>query len=248
MNGEIDNLIVSKVPTDVAQVQSVFGPNFRNIGAWRSFLRSTLNDNVTSQLSAPEMRWNEKSFQASFVACWMHHPVEKGSFMIDLSAVPPPQRSTIESAMKKHCSGRKSSHLSGSGRSATNDWEFLNGYKELLEGVLEFHGKQITAREMMKSLFQLTHFPAPPNLGAQSNRQVGTLLTQYCNAASIPGPAGAVRRAGDKITQPMIADLRELAQTLQKDGDVQMARVYREIRATPAEIDQSLTVFNSTPG
>jgi hypothetical protein len=46
----------------------------------------------------------------------------------------------------------------------------------------------------------------------------------------------------------MIMDLRQLAQTLQSDGAVHMSRVYREIRATPAEIDQSLARFYASPG
>jgi hypothetical protein len=328
VNGQIAGLIASTVPTDIAQVQSVFGPNFQTMVNWRSFLRTTLNDKVSSQLGAPAPQWSVRSFQALYVACWVHHPVEKGSFMIDLGALSAAQRNVIEAAYKKHCSSRKSSHLSGSGRSASEGWAFLQGYKELLvqyettkghpylflkseghttgvsgiiphmqswvhkkkhgeglqaspalnamanpvsawsavvegraaenyakhykdllKGVLNFSGKQITAREMMKALFQLTGFAAPVNFEmTNNNQQLGTLLTQYCNTASVPGPGGAPLRAGNQITPAMIMDLRQLAQTLQSDGAVHMSRVYREIRATPAEIDQSLARFYASPG
>ena len=328
MNGQIAGLIASTAPTDISQVQAVFGPDFQNMAAWRTFLRTTLNDNVSSQLAAPAARWNVRSFQALYVACWIHHPVEKGSFMINLAQLSVNQRNVVEAAYKKHCSGRKSSHLSGSGRSASEGWNFLNGYKELLvqcettkghpylllkseghttgvsgiiphmqswvhkskhgvgkqaspalnalanpasawagaiegraaenyakgygkllKNVLKLSGKQVTARDMMKALFHLTGFPAPARFEmTNNNQQLGVLLTQYCNAASIPGPAGAGHRAQNAITPDMITDLRQLAQTLQRDGTVHMQRVYREIRANPAEIDQSLAVFNASPG
>ena len=320
MNGQIAGLILSTVATDRAQVQKVFGPNFQDMASWRSFLRTTLNSDVTAQLSAPIARWNERSFQALYVACWVHHPVEKGSYMIKLDQLSDNQRDVIEQAYKKHCSGRKSSHLSGQGRSASNDWNFLIGYKELLvqyeatkgtpylflkseghttgvsgiiphmqswahknkhgvgkqaspalnalaspvsawagaiegraaenyatgygkllKNVLKLSGKQVTAREMMKALFQLTNFQAPPNFQTtQTNQQLGALLTQFCNTGVTP------QRAQHSITMDMITDLRKLAQSLNDDGAVNMARVFREIRASPAEIDASLDVFCSS--
>jgi len=322
MNGQIAGLITSTVPTDQAQVRSVFGPNFHTMADWRSFLRTTLNSNVSSQLQAPIAQWDVKSFQALFIACWIHHPVEKGSYMINLAGLSVAQRGVIEAAYMQHCSGRKSSHLSGEGRSASNGWEFLKGYKELLiqyettkghpylflkseghttgisgiiphmqswvhkkkhgegkqasaslnalanpvsawagaiEGraaenyakaygrllkdVLKLRGKQVTAREMMKALFQLTQFQAPPNFEMTlNNQQLGALLTQFCSTGVTP------QRAQKSITMDMIKDLRELARTLQSDGAVHMKRVYREIRANPSDIDQSLDVFCSTPG
>ena len=132
MNGLIAGLIASHKPTDQLQVRRVFGPKFQDLVAWRTYLRTTLNSNVTDQLRAPLPRWSVKSFQALFVACWIHHPVEKGSFMINLAELSNDQRSVIEQAYNKHCYGRMSSHLSESGRSASKGWEFLQGYKELL--------------------------------------------------------------------------------------------------------------------
>ena len=52
--------------------------------------------------------------------------------MIDLSGVPPDQRQVILAAYEKHCTGRKSSHLGGKGRSASKGWAFLQHYNELL--------------------------------------------------------------------------------------------------------------------
>ncbi len=320
MNGQIAGLIVSPVATDREQVRRVFGPKFQDIASWRSFLRTTLNSDVSAQLAAPIARWNVKSFQALYVACWIHHPVEKGSYMISLDQLSNNQRDVIEMAYKKHCSGRKSSHLSGKGRSASKDWNFLAGYKELLvqyeatkgkpylflkseghttglsgiiphmqswvhknkhgvgkqaspalnalanpvsawagaiEGraaenyakgygkllkdVLKLSGKRVTAREMMKALFQLTNFQAPANFETtHTNQQLGALLTQFCSTGV------TAQRAQQSITMDMITDLRKLAQSLNDDGAIHMARVFREIRANPSEIDASLDVFCST--
>lgn len=102
------------------------------MGQWRSFLRVKLASNVSAQMRAPASGWRTESFHALFIACWVHHPVEKGTFMIDLSRLVPTQRGVIEAAYKRHLYGRKSSHLSGTGRSASRGWHFLNGYHELL--------------------------------------------------------------------------------------------------------------------
>ncbi|VAW79453.1 hypothetical protein MNBD_GAMMA15-1805 [hydrothermal vent metagenome] len=315
MKGKIASFLTSTAATDRAQVKRVFGPKFQDISGWRSFLRTTLNSNVSSQLSAAPARWSVKSFQALYVACWVHHPVEKGSYMINLGHLSTARRKVIEDACREHCYGRKSSHLSGAGRSASKGWEFLQGYKELLvqyestkgqpylflksEGhttgitgiiphmkswvhknkhgfgklaspslnalaspvsawsgavesraaenyakgygkllkkVLGVSGRQMTVREMMKLLFAKTRFPAPSNFATANNRQLGLLLARFTYA-------GSRYRLKGTITPDMINDLRRLAGTLQKDGDKHMSRVFREIRATPTEIDQSLAVF-----
>jgi hypothetical protein len=319
MEGQVAYLLLSQEPTDRQQVQRIFMPKFQDVSGWRSFVRSTLNSTVTAQLSAPVERWSVRSFQALYVACWIHHPVEKGTFMIDLASIPVMQQNVIKAAMDKYCSTRPSSHLSGKGYSASEGWEFLQGYKELLvqfeatvgkpylllkseghttglggiiphmqswahkakhgvgkqaspalnaianpvskwsgtiEGraaenyakgygkmlkdVLKLSGKQVTVREMMQALFRLTGFPAQPNFAVNAtNRSLGTILTQYCNA----GPNYQSRFG---ITPDMVKDLRELAQTMQADGEVEMHRVYREVRATPADIDRSLDTFCNT--
>ncbi|MBW2281395.1 MAG: hypothetical protein JRG76_15780 [Deltaproteobacteria bacterium] len=132
MHGQIAQLIGSTAPADQQTVADVFGQKFQSMGSWRAFLRIQLAGNVSSALMAPAAGWKVQSFHALYIACWIHHPVEKGSFMINLGNLSVVQRKVIEAAYKKHCSGRKSSHLSGSGRSASKGWDFLNGYRELL--------------------------------------------------------------------------------------------------------------------
>jgi hypothetical protein len=141
MEGQIAELLHSEYPHHKEIVREVFGPRFHDLASWRSFLRGTLNDNASSMLRAPTARWQVSSFQALFIACWIHKPVEKGTFMINLMGLSVAQRDQIKEAYKKRLYGRKSSHLSGSGRSASKGWEFLNGYHELLVQLEETRGK-----------------------------------------------------------------------------------------------------------
>ena len=132
MNGQIAALIQSRSESDQQIVRNVFRSRFRDIRSFRNFLKSTLQTNVSSQLRGSLGQWSIKSFQALFIACWVHHPLEKGSYMIDLSQLAESQRQIIQTACKEFLTPRKSSHLSGAGRSAKKGWEFLKGYRELL--------------------------------------------------------------------------------------------------------------------
>jgi hypothetical protein len=76
--------------------------------------------------AATAQQWQLPTFQALYVACWLHHPVEKGTYLIDLSGVPVGQMAILNAAYQQHLSGRRSSHLSGAGRSAGAGWEFLS--------------------------------------------------------------------------------------------------------------------------
>ncbi len=85
-----------------------------------------------NQLKAPKESWNVKNFHALYIACWIHHPLEKGTYIIMLTDLSLDQRKILKSVIDKKLSSRKSSHLSKSGHSASKEWKFLNGYEELL--------------------------------------------------------------------------------------------------------------------
>ena len=132
MNGNIGAFISSNTPMDMDLKRAIFSERCQDMASWRAFLRTQLNSTVAARLSAPASTWRVQSFHALFVACWVHHPVEKGTYMIELAGLTVSQRDTVQSAYKSRCSARKSSHLGGSGRSASEKWGFLEGYKELL--------------------------------------------------------------------------------------------------------------------
>jgi hypothetical protein len=133
MNGQIAELVGGPFPRDREVVRDLFGQGFQSVAQWREFLRRyLLNGSVAVQLVAPASMWRVESFQALYVACWIHHPVEKGTFMIDLSRLTVQNRAVISDAFSSRLKPRPSSHLGGRGASASQGWAFLNGYHELL--------------------------------------------------------------------------------------------------------------------
>lgn len=83
---------------------------------------------------APSCGWTASDFHALYIACWIFYPVEKGTFMIPLTAQ---QRKNVKSGYQ-NLDPRWTSPLHKHGRSAAKGWKFLKGYGELLvqmEGV-----------------------------------------------------------------------------------------------------------------
>ncbi|MDI1443848.1 hypothetical protein [Polyangium sp. 6x1] len=110
-------------------VKSVFTEQFQTADGWTRYLTDAFwasGQPVTDLLNAGGMQ--VRDFQALYVACWIFQPVEKGSYMIDLS---PSQRANAKRGYKE-LSPRWSSHLHEHGRSAGKNWSFLQGYDELL--------------------------------------------------------------------------------------------------------------------
>jgi hypothetical protein len=131
MKGAIRDLLESTEALDMLAVQDVFGDNFQTRASWVDFLTSNLVGGLpTSHFQAAPSAWKVGSFQALYVACWIHHPVEKGTYMISLAGMARP--GNVKDAMKNLLTTRKSSHLSGKGFSAKKRWHFLKGYEELL--------------------------------------------------------------------------------------------------------------------
>lgn len=131
MRGAIKDLISSTDAAEQLIVNDVFGPDFQTVNDWLEFLTNNLIGGLpTSHLRAPASAWTVGSFQALYVACWIYHPVEKGTYMLSLADMARPE--IVKEAMKKKLSSRKSSHLSGKGFSAKKRWHFLKGYEELL--------------------------------------------------------------------------------------------------------------------
>lgn len=337
MNGLIAHLIRSPWPRDADVRKRLFGNNFQTINDWKIFLDFNLiNSRVRYQLRAPSRLWNIESFHALYVACWIHHPVEKGTYMIDLVDIGLDHQNVLHGRIKKLLSSRVSSHLSGKGRSASKGWDFLNGYHELLiqfeytkgrpflllkaeghttglsgigphmaswwtkiktgegntaspdlksfanlsplvegraaenyakgyESLVEWvglTGKFCTVREVMFRFLKKVNYPK--NVGwtyhyfdRATNSELAQLLFNYvrnarANHANVfRGGKRYVRRKvvlikkEERVSDKMLSQLEELAQTLQNDGHVRKDRVYKEVRVRPSEIDQSLDYFYS---
>ena len=139
MEGMIGDIISSEFEVHRKTVSKVFGPGFQTMDGWKTFLHQNLRDSVANKLGS--LDWGVESFQALYVACWIHQPVEKGTFMINLSNMGTQSKYAMATAYK-NMKKRPSSHLGGTGRSASPGWAFLKGYKELLIQIEETKGTQ----------------------------------------------------------------------------------------------------------
>ena len=111
----------------------VFCGNFAGSADWRRFIRAEYGEPPGLEtILGRKTGWDDKltclrRFQAIYIACWVHHPLEKGTFMLSLDGA----RSSVEQGYRS-LDPRWSSHLSKHARSAGEGFKFLKGYKELL--------------------------------------------------------------------------------------------------------------------
>ena len=123
------------VPTARARIRGVFTEDFQTPAGWRSFLDHIPGWDVNILLGRGGAWWRRENFQALYVACWILHPVEKGSYMLKLETAA--HYANVRGAydrllQSKELQSRISSHLSAKGASAHEGWNFLKGYHELL--------------------------------------------------------------------------------------------------------------------
>lgn len=142
MNGGFGSILMAaKGGSWIARrtISDVFGDDFQEWGGWVEMLLNLRG----GLLNRRGHLWTRQGFQALYVACWIHHPVEKGSYMIQLDQN---QYANAREAYDHLLSNgalqaRISSHLSGHGASAHEGWNFLKGYGELL---IQIEGDQRT--------------------------------------------------------------------------------------------------------
>lgn len=133
--GQVIRFASLGAPTAQQMVQTVFGPDFQNPQGWTGFLdRNIPGRDVEILLKRAPGFWHRENFQALYIACWIYHPVEKGSYMIQLG---PAEYANVRDAYLRlvqsgELQSRISSHLSKKGASAHEGWDFLQGYHELL--------------------------------------------------------------------------------------------------------------------
>ena len=127
------SVLIDAIRTGDPEIMQLFAQPFDHHSKWVKYIEEnfgSLGKPTVNHILNRESRWHSKRFQALYIACWIYHPVEKGSYMIQLSDK---QLSNAEESAKK-LTWRKSSHLSGTSHSARGgtDFEFIKGYGELL--------------------------------------------------------------------------------------------------------------------
>jgi hypothetical protein len=143
-NGEIARLYFLKFGGVQQKFKEIFCPDFRDPSVLKGFLGSKIRDSIEGNLN----RWSVGHFQAYFMLCWLHHPSEKGSYMIDLRNVDVEKLSNVVErldARETRVFGKVlipgSSHFSRRAYSASQGWGFLNHYNELLVQIEEIRGR-----------------------------------------------------------------------------------------------------------
>lgn len=127
MQPELIHAIAHEAPF----LKDVFQAGFQSPAGWTSYLQKTIlsNGGVSGLLTKMSFVYGFPSdFQALYVACWIHRPVEKGSYMIPLTES---QGRGVGQAWER-LSSRWSSHMSKNAKSAGEGYSFLKGYSELL--------------------------------------------------------------------------------------------------------------------
>lgn len=111
-------------------LESIFDPPFHTHQGWTALLDGQLRGGVSRILQQINsgIPATPATFQALYIACWIHQPVEKGSYMLSLQGLFMP---LVKSAWDS-LAFRWTSHLSETGRSAGEGYHFLKGYSELL--------------------------------------------------------------------------------------------------------------------
>lgn len=137
------------VPAARTHLKGVFAADFQTPQGWQNILGNIPAGNVGALLGLGGNGWSRENFQALYVACWIHHPVEKGTFMLALNQ--PEYYANVKDAYERllasgDLQSRPSSHLSGQGASAHEGWRFLRGYEELL---LQIEGENTGAPYLM---------------------------------------------------------------------------------------------------
>lgn len=185
--------------------QAIFGPDFQSLTQWRSYWGARSNM-ATSVFRRPPALWTAAEFQTLYVACWLHAPVEKGSYMIPLTD--PNRRQNVRAAMG-NLATRWSSHLSTDGaRSAGQGYQFLNGYSELLVQYEEIGGApQLFLKTEGHPAASIAHLLSWVN---KIRTGAGNTASDALHQAAAAGHGGLRLRAAENYDKPYEALLSYL--------------------------------------
>ena len=120
--------LANGILTEAPWVKDIFTDRFQTAHQWCDYLLTHFGGTMSVNTILNRGDWGVADFQALYIACWLFYPLEKGSYMIPLTAS---QRANAKGGYGK-LGVRATSHLHHHGRSAGQDWRFLKGYTELL--------------------------------------------------------------------------------------------------------------------
>ena len=255
------SIMIEAIRIGDPEVMELFGKPFDTGLKWANYLDANFGPGeplTVNRILDKADQWHSARFQALYVACWIYHPVEKGSYMIKLTDG---QKKNAEASAKK-LSSRASSHLSGSSYSAGKDFNFVNGYSELL--VIVYEDYLFLKMEGHKAI-SVAHLKA-----WNTKRKTGAGNTnnpELHNLAVNKPELGILARGAENYSKPYEAFLKELGfsgktttleqvlDALQRKTAVPLAKTinYEDVkaflRAVPAKLDGKLkAAFDAASG
>lgn len=199
------SVLIDAIRTGDAEIMQLFAEPFDHYTKWVAFLGEYFgpgNKLSVNRVLGMEEQWHSVRFQALYVACWIYHPLEKGSYMIQLN------EKQLENAVAsvQKLTWRKSSHLSSTSYSARGgtDFKFIRGYGELLALVegnylfLKMEGHKASSPSHLKSWVTKIRTGA----GETSN--------QHLNDLSKDSKWGITQRGAENYSKPYKALLKAL--------------------------------------
>lgn len=194
-----------RIDTSREFAQGIFGPQFQTLDGWLAYW--SRRQNAVSPIFAKNATlWTHDDFQTLYIACWLHTPVEKGSYMIPLGNQA--RRATMRAAMG-NLDTRWSSHLSEkNARSAGRGYNFLNGYSELLVQFEEIGAiPQLFLKTEGHGAFSIAHVKSFIH---KTIHNEGKTASQLLHDEAVSGTSGIKPRAAenyDAAYQALLARL-----------------------------------------
>lgn len=201
----MESKLINAIRVNNPEIMSLFAPPFETSAKWKEYADQHLNaksgpsiDHILNKTD----RWHSIRFQALYIACWIYHPIEKGSYMIRLS--PEQKKNAVASAGK--LTWRKSSHLKNTSHSARGgtDFKFIKGYGELLvivEGdylFLKMEGHKATSPSHFSSWVEKKYTGS------------GLTANHHLNALSLDSSWGITQRGAENYGNGYKSLLKEL--------------------------------------
>jgi hypothetical protein len=198
--------LIDAIRTGDQQIMQLFAEPFNRAQKWIDYLEEHFSGPGTGlsieHILDLQERWHSHRFQALYIACWIYHPIEKGSFMIRLN----PQQTANAEASAGMLTWRMSSHLSGTSRSARGgeDFEFIRGYGELLVLLqdnylfLKMEGHAASSPSHLKSYF------------TKARTGAGEVANPHLNALSMDSRWGILQRGAENYSTSYKALLKAM--------------------------------------
>lgn len=204
--------------------KQIFGPNFQNYGDFCSYFEKHYGTTYDiHRVLMTKRKWSAEDFHALFIACWIYKPMEKGTYFFRMTSA---EAHKVKVGFET-LPTRKSSHLSGKGRSAHAGWAFLKGYAELL---VQWHNTGSRTYLMLKAEGHTTSLSSiVPHMKSWNHKRKhgeGLRASDALHATTGPG-SPIISRGAENFSTDYKTFLKELGD---KSGNPKLKKATTSVR------------------